>query len=520
MKIVIVEDEIRIREGIIKLLKKYYSGIERIYEAKSGEEGLEVIRRFEPDIVITDIRMEPMDGLEMLQILIEKEKRTFQTIVLSAYSEFNYAKQGIKLGIFDYLVKPVDINEFRKTMQNIMDKIAKEKVLHQEDLRKFRSFEDVLTGILSGHKVYDNALEKLIEKTYGINKHSEIALICVYLGKNCAKESRVLGKIISVSLAKGNYTSFYIDFATEKSKLFFAITGNIDNIEKHLQYSVLRELYGYIKIPAVTAFTVCIGFEKIIESFKILQNILSWAVSLGCENIISHTKIAHIRHYEFVYPINIEKATIEALCAMDNTHINKQVSLLLDFINDKIYNPEAIKKAVIRYLLAVLAVVKEVNFGAYKKMDESELIKAVAEAVTQSEIKDIIYELLETAMQRETMQRLPLQSGEKTFSLVVQKALRMVDEFYLKGINLSEVAFALNITPEYISSLFIKELGENFSAYIKNYRLKKAKELLLGTNLKLYEIAKQTGYSDAKYFSRVFKDTQGVLPTEYRKIHK
>jgi two-component system response regulator YesN len=520
VKIVIVEDEIRIREGIIKLLNKYYTGIERVYEAKSGEEGLEVIRRFEPDVVITDIRMEPIDGLEMLQILIEKEKMTFRTIILSAYSEFNYAKQGIKLGIFDYLVKPVDINEFRKTMQRIMDKIAEEKVLRQETSEKLRSFEDVLTGIISGRQVYNDDLEKFIEKTYGIFRHSEIALICVYLGKNSTDDSRTSVKRILASLTKGNYTGFHIDFPAEENKLFFAITGSIDNIEKHLECNVIREVHGYIKKSAVIAFMICAGFEKIIDSFKNLQNILDWAVSLGGVNVISHKKIASIQHYEFVYPINIEKAAIEAICSMDNMHINKHACLFLDSIDVKNYNPESIKKNVIRYLLAVLAVVKEVNFGAYKKMNESEITKAVAEAVTRNEIKDIVYEFMETAMQRGHLQVSQLQNGEKTFSLAVQKALRMIDEFYMNGINLSEVAFAMNITPEHISSLFTKELGVNFSTYIKDFKLKKAKELLLGTNLKLFEIAEQTGYSDAKYFSRVFKDTQGVLPTEYRKIHR
>jgi two-component system response regulator YesN len=268
------------------------------------------------------------------------------------------------------------------------------------------------------------------------------------------------------------------------------------------------------------AFTVCRGLGGIVEGYKNLQSIMSWAVSLGSDTLISHRKVADIQQRDFIYPIHIEKDTIETLCARNNINITELADSFFDKFNEGIYSPDAIKKSVIRYLLAVLAVVKEVNFGAYKRIDESEIVRAVTNAVTRKEIQDIVYEMLETAMQRGHLSGSERQNSEKTFSLVLQKALRMVEEFYMNGITLTEVALALNITPEHISSLFTKELGINFSTYIKDFRLKKAKELLLGTNLKLYEVAEQTGYSDAKYFSRVFKEEQGVLPAEYRKIHK
>ena len=99
MKIVIVEDEIRIREGLIKLIKRFFPAVSKVGEASSGQEGLSVIRELDPDIVITDIRMEPMDGLEMLEILNEEKKPRFKTVILSAYSEFEYATQAISLEV-------------------------------------------------------------------------------------------------------------------------------------------------------------------------------------------------------------------------------------------------------------------------------------------------------------------------------------------------------------------------------------------------------------------------------------
>lgn len=110
--------------------------------------------------------------------------------------------------------------------------------------------------------------------------------------------------------------------------------------------------------------------------------------------------------------------------------------------------------------------------------------------------------------------------NEDIENINVRRAVAIIHEFYRTGITLDEIAVKLGITPEYLGTQFHQEMGVNFSAYIKKYRMNKAKELLLGTQLKLYEIAEMVGYSDAKYFSRVFKAETGQLPAEYRKTHK
>ena len=110
--------------------------------------------------------------------------------------------------------------------------------------------------------------------------------------------------------------------------------------------------------------------------------------------------------------------------------------------------------------------------------------------------------------------------GAEAVSLAVKKTQGMIHEFYADGITLNEIADRLNLTQEYLGSQFHKEVGENFSAYIRNYRLSKAKELLIGTQLKQYEIAEKIGYADAKYFARVFKECVGMSPAEYRKSNR
>ena len=101
--------------------------------------------------------------------------------------------------------------------------------------------------------------------------------------------------------------------------------------------------------------------------------------------------------------------------------------------------------------------------------------------------------------------------------LTVRKAIALIREYYKDGITLDEISRRLRVTPEYLGTLFHREVGTSFSTYIRNVRMDKARELLCGTQLKLYEIAEKTGYSDPKYFSKVFREVTGLTPAEYRK---
>ncbi len=114
----------------------------------------------------------------------------------------------------------------------------------------------------------------------------------------------------------------------------------------------------------------------------------------------------------------------------------------------------------------------------------------------------------------------PREEEKEVTHLTVRRVRSMIQEFYQSGITLDEIASKLNVTPEYLGTQFHKEMGLTFSTYMKNFRINKAKELLCGTHMKLYEIAAKVGYSDPKYFSKVFKEMTGQLPADYRKTLK
>lgn len=186
MKIVIVEDEIRIREGVEKLIKRIPKEYEMIVTAENGEEGLQIVLEHQPEIVITDIKMPKMDGIEMLSKLKALGKMP-KVIVLSAYSEFEYARQAIKLGVSEYILKPISVIEFSNSFKSLCQQIRDEKekenlMLKKESLefiieqelyygnqrRKFQRFSNLMSILLvlrlKSYLEYDK-----IKKKFGVN---------------------------------------------------------------------------------------------------------------------------------------------------------------------------------------------------------------------------------------------------------------------------------------------------------------------------------------------------------------
>ena len=154
----------------------------------------------------------------------------------------------------------------------------------------------------------------------------------------------------------------------------------------------------------------------------------------------------------------------------------------------------------------------EIGLIDYSSLNQRAILDGIMGSRSRRELESIaenIFAFLTAGKEKENQEH-----------LTVKRMKSMIHEFYQTGITLDEIARRLDVTPEYLSSQFHKVTGETFSAYMRNYRIQKAKELLLGTQMKLYEIAEAVGYSDGKYFSKVFRECTGCLPAEYRKRNK
>lgn len=514
MKIVIVEDEIRIREGMIRLINKISQGHEIVGEAENGRDGLEQIERSKPDLIITDIKMSDMDGLEMLTKLKEKQI-SVKAIVLSAYSDFSYAQKAIKLGVSEYLLKPISVLGLTQALENIEVQLEQERKYKKERLDVLQSLESVFSGILLGGTVVDKELMDFLDRSYQLKADSNFVLIPVYLGNQYEVNNQRMSKELHAVLRLREGLEYRI-LEIPQNKILLLILfaySNERELERWFQNRVLIQLMREKICRACFGWITFSGISQMKESLHILLKNMDWNIVLGDDVIVSYPKVTQIQTVPLSYPIDLESQTRVALCSFDSRKVESSAQNFCQYFKSgKLYSPKEIKESFVRYLWSVINVIKEIDFAQYKNIEQQEFLKNIMSATTFAELEQTLHAVVLLV---------PLdRTGETSINLTVQRAKSLVHEFYDQGITLDEIAFRLKITPEYLGTQFHKEMGVTFSSYMKNYRIKKAKELLIGTNLKLYEIADKVGYSDSKYFSQVFRECTGHLPTEYRKTNK
>lgn len=510
MKVVVIEDEILIREGLCKLLHKMFPEIVVSGTAGNGQEGLVCIERYEPDLIITDIRMPVMDGLEMISRM--QESGFFpKIIVLTAYSEFSYAQQAVKMGVSDYIIKPVVVQEFVQTIRKVQN-LCEQEQKRTPDI--MGSLENIVSGILYGTSALDREMEGFLDKKYGIVEDTPLIEMLIYLGGSFEMERVGKRKEMCRLLKQKGVKYCLVDMEYDKTilALIYGYSSRLD-IERWYQNQILFHNRGKKKPQISYGMLEITGVGEIREGYQRLLPYMDWGIVLGADVLISYPHIADIQTEICIYPVELENQVKAAICMGEMEKVREIIRKFHHFfLNGHVYLPKEIKESYVRFQWSVLNIAKEVNCIDYKGIDQKRLLDSVMNAKTEAELENTFEKILSY------MDISNKETG--AVSLAVKKARSMVHEFYADGITLNEIADRLNLTQEYLGAQFHKELGENFSAYIRNYRLAKAKELLIGTQLKQYEIAEKVGYGDPKYFARVFKECVGMSPAEYRKSNR
>lgn len=507
----IVEDEDRIREGVTRLLENISRENQVVGEADDGNKGLELIERTRPDLVITDIKMPGMSGLELLTILHER-KINFKAIVLSAYSEFAYAQQAIKLGVNEYLLKPVSFEDFSTSIRNIEAQIAYERISRTENPQQLHSLENILLGVLLSGLPIDDDMRIFLKTVYLLDSDGPTAVIVMVLGEGYEKAKTRIREIAEPLLADARLPHQFLELAKTRELILISYSiADMPKAERILKSIVMRKAELFCQGDAAYGWITFEGLSRLKDSVDILRRHMDWNIVRGHDAIISYPEVLQIKTTPLPYPIEMEKRLKNAICEINYDKAREILKQFLDYLQSDAYKPTEIKETMVRYLWALLNILKEIDYEIYKHIDQQILLEHIMKALSWEELKDAVVTFASSLSDKK---------DAKALSLQVRRAMNYIHEFYDQGITLEEIAEKLNLTPEYLGSQFHREAGENFNSYIRNFRIQKAKELLISTDMKLFEIASAVGYADPKYFSKVFKEINGQLPAAYRKIHK
>lgn len=506
MRILIVEDEVMIREGLAKLIKSH-TGHTVIGEAVNGQEGLALALRFKPELVITDIRMPVMDGLQMIEKLHDMNL-TIRAVILSGYSEFDYAKKAIHFGVDDYLLKPLAAED----IVEVLDRIEK-KVEAEEQKNAGTPGQCIKELIYAGPLPEED--RKRIKALCGFGAYGHFQLYMGYTGEApIGYEEEIRGKLEQIGEMLPSAVLHAVPDKARRRLLCLAALPEGEDAARLLCQAVERRIIRPFKQKsgrAVWAMVPIEGFEGIACGAREAEALLKEAMSITDGELLTRRRMEGVAWKEFRYPADIGTDIKNALCKGNLEAVRRWGELFIQYMGDGPYREQEIRQAYLKALYLLLDTMREIDGDTYAQIQNADLLSKCTEAVTIREME---------CNYRDGINLLcsPRRTREDISNYTIKRAINYIREHYQEGISLEEVAGRLGITPEYLSTLFNREMGENFSAFLRKFRISHAKRLLKGSDMKVYEIAEAVGYTDPKYFARVFKEELGISPGDYRQM--
>lgn len=500
MRIILVEDEPKTREGIINIIQKH-TGHKIISVAENGEEGIRALEKEQPDLIISDIRMPGMNGLEMLQKMREKGFDT-GVIFISGYSEFEYAQQALKLHAMDYVLKPVDVENFLQVLQNVENKLKKKKT---EQI----SPEQMLWDYVNGRQENREFFRERLENKLGINERVQVSLLYVYPESQTKEavnemiydtreclDSQCIQDYYIVPVSHENaYTVLIVD--TEKNTFLKWV------LENRVVSSLLENT------DFICSYGTAYGIGNLPEVLKELKELLVYGFHLEKGKIIDRELAHSIEFEKKEYPGQLEMTIQKEIWKQDKEKIRQAGEQFVHEIIESRMHPDEIREYTIRFSAGILKAGMEKNQEDDEK-DSQYIMSSMLRSYTARQLTYQFEKILKAAF-------CDLKKVDITENDMVLKVIAFIRENYARDISLSEAAELCNVSAEYLSRLFQQETGAKFTAFLQNFRISIAKRMLLDSKKKVYEVAEAVGYHDQKYFVSVFKKLCGMTPSEFRK---
>lgn len=535
IKVFLVEDEMVIRRGIKNSIDWEKEGYIFCGEASDGELAYPMIIKEKPDILITDIRMPFMDGLELCK-LVKKELPNIKILILSGYDEFDYAKEAIRLGVTEYLLKPISSGKLLEALNGVSESIRREKEdkdlvrKYMEEMRenteheKQKFFEQMIAGNLS----MADALET--GKKYEMNLSAGMYNLLLFrftLGKENRKSGELLGEAEYAIEKLTERLEYVFEFQRGvEGWAFLLMADNEEQMSERVK-ELSKDLEEIMKNYSTIAYFGGIGqpvarLRELEESFREAERALAARFTMELNRIISVEDIRMAQNVDTLDDIEITSfGEIEKTRTMLEKFLNNGAEDEIDEFVDVYINElpeENLKSVLMRQYIIMDAYIVMMSFcekieGIEGEMQaQSEELKNSMKTIqTLEEIKNYIRMLLKKIIGvRDTI------SGRR-YSDIIDIAKDQIRKTYMSDeISLNTIAAEVGMSPSYFSSIFSKEMGKTFVEYLTEIRMDRAKELLMCSSMKTSEIGYEVGYKDPHYFSYIFKKTQNCTPKEFR----
>ncbi|WP_088103259.1 response regulator transcription factor [Halalkalibacter urbisdiaboli] len=521
MKAIIIDDEKHVREGLMLLAEWERFGIETIFEASDGEEAVALISQHQPEIIFTDMSMPRKDGIHLLK-WIHASKIHCKTIVVSGYDDFQYMRNAIAFGSFDYILKPIQPDVLNETLSRAVKEWKEQASNHLSNIEKARVINEVkplywdylLSGMLDKAKLTTRVI-KQIKNEFQIDV-SFLPVVIAVLPMNMMIKNKYQG---DADLAFFSLLNISNEILTEqKSGVAFRNLNKEQEIVllfwkteaiADLAGKIAIEIHRFTKIHC----TIVVGQSsmQISESYESAEN------ALLKQNLLEHnwntTIVIDIpkNSKPLIHPFEYSEEIKWAI----QSGSTDQIDTILERVFQTFERNQYFSREQIAIWESQFEILKEHWLKEYQIESETPFYEGKAYwnddgVFSFNKFKE------EKRKEFHELIRIVYNVQFKKEKNSVQKIEEYIRHNYQKDIKLSEIADRFFLSREYISRKFKQEYDATITDYLTKIRIEKAKELLENPFLKIYEVADSVGYQNDKYFIKVFKKFAGMTPKEYQ----
>lgn len=523
-QVLIVEDEMLVRLGLRNSIEWGKFNMEVVADVADGKAAWDIYEKNKPDLIITDLKMPVMGGMELIERIRESDKETV-IIILSCLEDFELVRKAMFLGVLNYIPKltmtedetETILREAQLEMNNKKNSYEKSLLINNSTMEKEKLIKDfVFYNIYSAKKFEEEILKLKLNL-----KPSRLVLCIMEIDHYDILQSRFKdnkGQLIKLSMLNvldellsnnGRSEAFYDD-----ESHYILIFHFKDISSEQTQIQILHDVLNNIRSVITTFFntTVSFGISSVQNGYESLVNIYTEAgkalkhkfmMGSGIFNVSDSFKPEENLHQKLVAIRNLQK-----LLRHMNAENIKEYNKMIDEINNVLNGEKTQFQGLFYNLIQWIA-----STIHYKSGNSKEIIGACNNIISKCNTFDdiiqaylsFISEITENAMKNNAL------------SKEVFEAIKFIRINFCKDINLHQVAEHVKLSPSYLSSIFKKELQISFIKYLNELRVNKAKDMLLNTYLNSYEIAEKIGFTENTYFCKVFKKFVGVSPNEFRK---
>ena len=514
LNVLLVDDEKLERVLIRKGYNWEENGFNIVGEAASGEDALEYINYHNVDIVITDINMPGMDGLQFTEKLLQKNPKC-RVVIVTGFREFEYARKAIKLGVDEFLLKPVNIKEISEVMTKIKTEIAK---VNEEESKVAKLKE-------SAEKNYDilreSFLLRLVENRIGEEEATKKleayncsdlvdGCVCINVKIKDAQENQNYKNVYEFIQKQNNENSLSFIHFMHNIVMFFTKT----DVSKCIDYA--NDLHNKLNNMGITA---TIGVSEKNSEFNGIPTAYGQAnKAIGVSVLLGRNKVVTFSEYQEIMKKNSSKKEIDwdefsdAIINCRREEVLKYVSDYTEIIKaEKIPDEEYLKLMAMTIILRASSTLNKYGTNIYQLASEEEVFQNVREIRTIDDTSECVIKYIKQVCDYHEKKRSCKRKN------VIKDALDYVNRnLYNPELSLKKVASDLYINDSYLSREFKKTYGVSFIEYISQKRIEASKKLLKETELKVYEVAEKIGFKDSHYFCICFKKQTGQTVKEYR----